>query len=339
MEGCSSMKIGEYQVSMNASHEYQETYSIEEVQKRSIIVPAPTVKLNLKSPTDQSDFSEGARRRLEQSKRNSGYGVQDDPLYQLSPRERVRFQTLDWILGILSGGKRRLRLMVPQGERPKELVRIERSESYRESEQLSFNAAGVVKTTDGKRIDFSVELNMSREFASQHFTSITGIGELTDPLALNFDGQAAELYETKFSFDLDSDGDPDQISFLKSGSGFLALDRNQDGMINNGRELFGPGTGNGFSELSAYDQDHNGWIDENDAIYEQLRIWTKDPDGKDRLFALGEKGVGAVYLGNLNTQFSMKDTANRTQGELRRTGVFLREDGSAGTVQQIDLVI
>ncbi|HEX7714215.1 MAG TPA: hypothetical protein VF531_09340 [Bacillota bacterium] len=330
------MKISEYQVSMNASHEYQEMYRVEEVQKHRMILPAAQQKT--KPPTDLLDFSKAAQRRLEQSKQNSGFGVQDDPLSRLSPRERVRFQTLDWLLGILSGGRLRLRMVLPV-ERPKELVQVERKVSYQESEKLSFQASGVIKTADGKTIDFSAELNMSREFASQYCTSVTETRELTDPLVVNFEGRAAELNETKVSFDLDSDGSLDQISFLKSGSGFLALDRNADGTINNGRELFGPGTGNGFGELTAFDQDHNGWIDENDAIYEKLRIWTKDPDGNDRLFALGEKGVGAIYLGNLNTQFSMKNAANQSQGELRRSGVFLREDGSAGTVQQIDLVI
>lgn len=339
MEGCGSMKIGDYQVSMNSSYEYQETSSVEEVQIRSVIIPVSTARVNPKLQIDQSDFSEQARKKLEQSQTNSNYGIRDDPWCQLSPRERIRFQTLDWLLGVLSGGRLRLRLMGPQQvERPIETIRIERSESYQESERLTFQAGGVINTTDGRRIDFKAELNMSREFAAQHFTSVTET-RLADPLVLNFDGRAAELSETKFSFDLDSDGKPDQISFLKSGSGFLALDRNQDGSINNGRELFGAGTGNGFSELAAFDQDHNNWIDENDAIFEQLRIWTKDPDGRDRLCALGEKGVGAIYLGNLDTQFHMKNAANQTQGELRRTGIFLREDGSAGTVQQIDLVL
>jgi hypothetical protein len=160
-----------------------------------------------------------------------------------------------------------------------------------------------------------------------------------DPLVINFDGAAAQLSDTKFSFALDNDGTLDQLSFLKPGSGFLAFDQNQDGIINNGSELFGPSIGNGFKELSQYDQDQNGWIDENDSIYEKLRIWTKDQDGKDTLFALGQKGIGAIYLGNINTEFSLKNASNQALGELRSTGIFLREDGTAGTVQQVDLVV
>jgi hypothetical protein len=46
----------------------------------------------------------------------------------------------------------------------------------------------------------------------------------------------------------------------------------KDGRVNDGRELFGPITGDGFAELAAYDDDGNNWIDENDGIYDNLSI-------------------------------------------------------------------
>lgn len=52
-----------------------------------------------------------------------------------------------------------------------------------------------------------------------------------------------------------------------------------------------------------------------------------------------QQGIGAICLGNMETAFSYKNTSNETQGELRRTGIFLRENGSAGTIQHIDMVI
>ena len=72
------------------------------------------------------------------------------------------------------------------------------------------------------------------------------------------------MVNTNFSFDLDSDGVKEDIPMIRPGSGFLALDLNKDGIINNGNELFGPHTGDGFVELSSYDKDTNNWIDEND---------------------------------------------------------------------------
>lgn len=212
-------------------------------------------------------------------------------------------------------------------------------ESYFEQEKLSFNAQGVVKTADGREIKFSVQMNMSREFAFQHNISIRAGDAAVDPLVINYDGLAPGLTEAKFSFDLDADGELDQISFVRPGSGLLALDLNGDGRVNDGRELFGPATGDGFAELAGYDLDGNRWIDENDPVYERLRIWTKDADGNDVLMALGQRGIGAVYLGGISAPFELKDSGNNLLGKVRQAGICIKEDGSAATVQQIDLVV
>lgn len=58
-----------------------------------------------------------------------------------------------------------------------------------------------------------------------------------------------------------------------------------------------------------------------------MRIWTKDDNGNDRLITLGQAGVGAIYLGNADTIFSLKDTSNQLQGEIAKTGIYLRENG------------
>ncbi|MCX7747314.1 MAG: hypothetical protein N2645_10555 [Clostridia bacterium] len=212
-------------------------------------------------------------------------------------------------------------------------------ESVHEKESMSFSAEGIVKTSDGKEIRFTSQLNMDREFASQTQIRVRAGDAMIDPLVIHFNGKAAELTNTKFSFDIDSNGSADQISFASPNSGFLALDLNNDGTINNGSELFGPNTGDGFSELSKYDSDHNNWIDENDPIYDKLRIFTKDENGKDMLFALGEKGIGAIYLGNVETNFHIKDPSNETQGQIRKSGIFLKEDGTPGVIQHIDLAV
>ena len=88
-----------------------------------------------------------------------------------------------------------------------------------------------------------------------------------------------------------------------------------------------------------HDADGNNWIDENDPIYEKLRIWTVDEKGNKQLIALGQAGVGAIYLGNVSSPFSLKDAGNNTLGQISRTGIFLNEDGTAGTIQHVDLVI
>ena len=143
----------------------------------------------------------------------------------------------------------------------------------------------------------------------------------------------------RFDFDLDTDGRLDNIGFVGAGSGFLVLDKNGNGAVDNGRELFGALSGNGFADLAALDDDGNGWIDENDSAFDQLQVWQKDAQGQDRLRSLREAHVGALYLGRVASPFSVRDTQNQTLAEVRSTGVYLREDGGAGALQQIDLAV
>ena len=212
-------------------------------------------------------------------------------------------------------------------------------QTYAEFESTSFKADGQILTKDGMVVDFSLALTMSREFIKREELHIQSGEALKDPLVVNFAGSAAELTQTSFAFDIDCDGQDDQISCFKPGSGFLALDRNRDGTVNNGRELFGPSTGRGFAELVAFDEDGNDWIDANDSIYERLQIWVRDEQGERSLFGLGEKGIGAICLNHAPTPFDLKAPNNQLLGQVKTTGFFLNESGRPGTVQELDFTV
>lgn len=207
-----------------------------------------------------------------------------------------------------------------------------------ESENTSFSTVGTVKTADGREISFNVNVGMSREFQS-YFSEDLELARFTlcDPLVINLDGDVADVEDQTFYFDLDADGEEDEISRLGKGSGYLALDKNGDGVINDGSELFGTKSGDGFADLAKYDEDGNGWIDENDAVWDKLKIWCKDENGKDVYYRLADKGVGAICLQNAATDFTLQGQGGRTQGVVRSTGVFLYENGLAGTIQHVDV--
>ena len=212
-------------------------------------------------------------------------------------------------------------------------------EYYHEQENTLFSSVGTVRTEDGREINFNVNLAMSRSFTQVYRREINlaALQKTCDPLVINFDGDTASLEDQKFLFDIDGDGKEDHVSMLGAGSGYLALDKNGDGVINDGSELFGPQSGSGFRDLAAYDEDGNGWIDENDSIWSKLKIWCKNPDGTDSLYTLKEKGVGAICLQNTATDFTLKGSGGRDNGYLRSTGIFLYENGNVGTVQHLDL--
>ncbi len=209
-----------------------------------------------------------------------------------------------------------------------------------ESESTTFASKGLVQTADGRNIDFNVEVSMSRAFMSQIDTLEVQEYIKTDPLMINLDTNIGSVSDQKFFFDLDSDGDEEQISFAGKGSGFLALDKNGDGKINDGFELFGTCSGDGFKDLAVYDEDGNGWIDENDSVFSKLKVWTKDENGNDYLIDLKKADVGAIYLSNADTQFSLKDDENNLNAEIKKTGIYLREStGAVGTLNHVDLVV
>lgn len=214
------------------------------------------------------------------------------------------------------------------------------SESYyEETENVLYKSQGKVTTADGREITFNLDLGMSRSF-QEYYKEEYNIAELQrvcDPLVINFDGNVANLTDQKFFFDIDADGEKDEISNLAAGSGYLALDKNNDGTINDGSELFGPQSGDGFADLAEYDEDGNGWIDENDSVWNKLKIWCRNESGEDELYTLAEKGVGAICLQKAATNFALKDAKNQDKGFIRSTGIFLYENGNVGSVQHLDL--
>ena len=209
-----------------------------------------------------------------------------------------------------------------------------------EVENTCFSTTGIAKTADGREISFNVELEMSRAFCLESESYVQTMQTLVDPLVINVGSNVTSVSDQKFMFDLDADGREEEISYLGEGSGFLALDKNGDGTINDGRELFGTKSGDGFKDLAAYDEDGNGWIDEADNVFKKLKIWAKNEDGTDTLISIKEAGVGAIYLGNVDTEFSLKNEENgATNAVIQKSGVFLYENGGAGTIQHIDLAL
>jgi hypothetical protein len=212
-------------------------------------------------------------------------------------------------------------------------------QTHFEYERVSVCSSGSVTLEDGREIDFSLQLNMERESFIRDSMSMRGSNILMDPLTLNFDCDLRSLVNRSFQFDMDCDGTLDEFCSLAPGSGFLALDLNNDQHVNDGSELFGPTTGYGFSELAKHDMDMNGWIDENDPIFSKLQIWQPGADEEGNLLTLAEAGVGAICLSHDTNSFQLKDMDNHLMGEVAATGLYLTENGEVRTMQEIKLAL
>ena len=111
---------------------------------------------------------------------------------------------------------------------------VQLSEASYEQEQLAFVANGQVSTADGReiRFDLGFALNYQKLQLSERLTSSAA---LKDPLVLNLEGLVPGFSSARFEFDLDADGSRESLTQLANNSAFLALDRNGNGQIDDGR--------------------------------------------------------------------------------------------------------
>lgn len=104
-----------------------------------------------------------------------------------------------------------------------------------------------------------------------------------DPLVIDFGETGIDLctLEQGVNFDLDNNGYAEKTAWIDVEDGFLALDRNENGVIDNGGELFGDKveiedgvySRSGFEALSVLDENADGVIDASDSCYENLLVW------------------------------------------------------------------
>lgn len=210
---------------------------------------------------------------------------------------------------------------------------------YRQ-QKLSIFTAGQVETADGRAIGLTLELQLEEvEQQRQNWHTSMLAARFVDPLVLSFDNGLSVLDNSRFTFDLDGDGIEEEVGALRSGSGFLVLDKNNDGTVNSGHELFGPLSGHGYAELRAFDEDGNNWIDESDSIFGRLQLWMGGGSAAGSLVSLKEAGVGAIALASTETDFQLKDREGRPLGQVSRAGLFLTEAGEVRPLAEIDLAV
>jgi hypothetical protein len=168
--------------------------------------------------------------------------------------------------------------------------------------------------------------------------------EEISPIVLDLDGDGVETTNVKDGayFDHDGNGFAEQTGWAASDDGLLVMDRNNDGIINDGKELFGDQTilsngqraSNGFEALAELDDNHDGKIDASDAAFVNLKVW-KDIDGDgyssaDELHTLEELGIESINTGYADTNIT--DAHGNT---IRQTGAFTKTDGATGNASDV----
>ncbi len=192
--------------------------------------------------------------------------------------------------------------------------------------KFSFDFA---QTEEGQEATSAQAVSLSIQQQLQILVETGGV--FKDPLVLDMNGDGINLKsaEDGVAFDLDGDSKLDNTAFVQGDDALLFLDKNDNGVADNGLELFGDqeGDAHGFAKLAKYDDNGDGVIDAKDDVYSVLKIWQDyNGDGVNQAEesrSLLEAGIAAIELAFENIY--EEDDKGNIQAQ---AGSFLRSDGS-----------
>ena len=169
-----------------------------------------------------------------------------------------------------------------------------------------------------------------------------------DPIVLDLNGNGVKTTAVLGSthFDFAGDGFAESTGWVSGDDGILVLDRNGNGVIDDGSELFGNSSrlangnlaANGFQALAELDGNGDGRIDVLDAAYGQLRVW-RDINGNGisdigEILTLAQAGVQSI-----NVSYQDSTTVDVNGNSLKQIGSFVRADGSIGSAADVWLKV
>lgn len=188
--------------------------------------------------------------------------------------------------------------------------------------QIESRFSSIGSTANISISEFRAQIDLIRIDIAQAFQQ--------DPLILDLDGNGIDITSLQDGqqFDIDGDGTIDQTAWIRGNDALLALDRNKDGKINNGTELFGDqnGAADGFAELAKFDDNQDGKIDANDVVFSALILLRANGEQA----TLMDEGITSISL-SMITPIDQRLIG----GDLVATSHFTRDDGSIATVGEV----
>ena len=196
----------------------------------------------------------------------------------------------------------------------------------------------MVQVAEARSETFRFQLEFEFIF-EERTVAASGQVKESDPITLdlNNDGITLTTYRNGAWFDITGDGKKVATAFVTGGDAFLAIDRNGNGIIDNGKELFGDQNGaqNGFEELRKLDSNGDGRINAQDNDFALLRLWKDNGNGitePGELVTLAQQGITEIDLGYRNVQQAASG-GNR----IAQIAAFLRDDGTRGLAADVVL--
>jgi len=218
-----------------------------------------------------------------------------------------------------------------------DLLSVEEWQSH--EQQLNYQVQGKFNINDN-------ELSLNYNFAlSSKRTSYSKIemsaAALKDPLIVQFGSQGLGDIKGQKDFAINQDDTLDNLPIFSGDVGYLVYDKNNNQQADNGSELFGPKTGQGFAELALLDSNKNGFIDAEDQQFEQLFLWQPSDEDEQtaQWISLKDAKIQAISLSAINTPFDFYDQHGQIQAQLRQSSFAISDDGYGRGVHQVDVRI
>ena len=185
--------------------------------------------------------------------------------------------------------------------------------------------------------------NKATELVNSLLHQASTIPVRIDPIVLDISGLGITTKSVADGvyYDMDNNGFLEKTGWVDAKSGILVLDKNGDGKIETGNELFGDRTiladgktaSSGFEALATLDSNHDGVIDAKDKLFSQLRIWIdRDGDGisdKGELITLAQAGIKSLSL--KHKELNQLDANGNT---IARVGSFTRTNGKVAEMKE-----
>jgi len=185
--------------------------------------------------------------------------------------------------------------------------------------------------------------NKATELVNSLLRQASTIPVRIDPIVLDISGLGITTKSVADGvyYDMDNNGFLEKTGWVDAKSGILVLDKNNDGKIETGNELFGDRTiladgktaSSGFEALATLDSNHDGVIDAKDKLFSQLRIWVdKNGDGvsdKGELITLAQAGIKSLNL--KHKEINQLDANGNT---IARVGSFTRTNGKVADMKE-----
>jgi hypothetical protein len=218
-----------------------------------------------------------------------------------------------------------------------DLLSVELWQSH--EQHLDYQMQGQFNIND-KELSLNYNLSLSSKRTDYSKVEISAAA-LKDPLLVQFGAQGLGNIIGQSSFAINQDNILDNLPIFSGDVGYLVYDKNNNQQADDGSELFGPKTGQGFAELAQLDSNKNGFIDVEDQQFEHLYLW--QPSGEnsqtEQWLSLKEAKIQAISLSAINTPFDFYDQQGEIQAQLRQSSFAISESGLGRGVHQVDVRI